>query len=162
MKGSRKGMLPVVICLVLAAAAAAVALGEPGFGFVATNLVPKADFNETANLNSDRIKFQTKDPTDVRFQTITYAPGGRSGWHHHPGMVLAAVKSGEVTVWDAQCNTRTYGPGLPNGAVFVEYGDQPMQVGNTTTADAVVYAAFVAPSTDPPVFRIEDTPRSCP
>ena len=58
----------------------AVALGSPGSDQVTTLLVAKADSNETVQLNSDRIKFQTKGPTDVaRVQTITFAPGGYSG-----------------------------------------------------------------------------------
>ena len=162
MKASRRRMVPVVACLVVAGVATAVALGEAGFGFVPTNLVAKADFNDTAKLNSDRVKFQTKDPTDIRFQSVTYAPGGRSGWHHHPGFVLATVSSGELTMWDAQCNQKKYGPNSPDGAVFLEYGDDPLQVGNTTDAPATLYAVYVAPNSDPPVFRIEDTPRSCP
>ena len=78
----------------------------------------KADNNEAVQLNSDRIKLQTKGPTDVRVQTITFAPGGRSGWNHKPGFVLVAVLSGEVTKFDSHCNGTTYGPDSPNGAVF--------------------------------------------
>jgi uncharacterized protein YndB with AHSA1/START domain len=33
-------------------------------------------------VNDDRIKFQTKDPTDVMMQTITFQPHGTSGWHY--------------------------------------------------------------------------------
>jgi quercetin dioxygenase-like cupin family protein len=140
---------------------ATVAVASTGFGFTPVNFVPKADLNQTVHLNSDRVKFQTKDPTDVRVQQVTYLAGGRSGWHHHPGFVLAAVQSGQLTVWDSNCQAKTYGPGLPDGAVFVEYGDSPLQVGNTGETSAVVYAAYVAPNAEPPVFRIEDDPPAC-
>jgi hypothetical protein len=30
------------------------------------------------HVNSDRVKFQTKDPVDVRFQEVNIEPGGRS------------------------------------------------------------------------------------
>ena len=140
---------------------AAVALGSPGSGRVTTLLVAKADNNETVQLNSDRIKFQTKGPTDVRVQTITFAPGGRSGWNHKPGFVLVAVLSGEVTKFDSHCNGTTYGPDSPNGAVFVEYGDHPEEVRNMSDAPATVYATLIAPDADPPVFRIEDDPPPC-
>ncbi len=112
-------------------------------------------------LNSDRIKFQTKGPTDVRVQTITFAPGGYSGWNHKPGFALVAVQSGEVTQFDPQCNGTTYGPNSPNGAVFMEYGDEPEEVRNTSSAPATVYATLVAPDADPAVFRIEDDPPPC-
>ncbi len=140
---------------------AAVALGSPGSGRVTTLLVAKADNNETVQLNSDRIKIQTKGPTDVRVQTITFAPGGFSGWNHKPGFVIVAVQSGEVTVFDAECNVKAYGPSSPNGAVFVESGDDPADVRNLTSAPATVYATQVAPNADPAVFRIEDNPPPC-
>jgi quercetin dioxygenase-like cupin family protein len=138
---------------------AAVALGSAGFGNPITVLVSRAEFNDAVHLNTDRIKFQTKGPTDVRVQAITFAPGSYSGWHHHPGFVLVTVKSGEVTNVDSQCNATTYGPGSPNGSAFVEYGDEPGDVRNTTSAPATVYVTLVAP--DSALFRIEDAPPPC-
>ncbi len=134
------------------------AFGSPPSGFTPTNLV-RADLDETINLNSDKIKFQTKEPTDVLVQKIVTDPGGFSGWHHHPGMVIVAVQSGELTVWDPDCIQKTYGPGSPHGSVWTESADEPVQV--TSTAGATSYAIFVAPSTDPPGFRIEDDPVPC-
>jgi len=135
-----------------------VALGSAPSGFTPMTLVT-ANFDETVHLNSDRAKFQTKDPTDVRVQKIVIDPGGRSGWHHHPGIVIVAVASGEVTVTHSNCTSKTYGPGLPNGAVFTEGGDDPMQASSTT--GATNYVTFVAPDANPPVFRIEDDPPPC-
>jgi hypothetical protein len=161
MKRKPARLLPVIVGAAVVGASAAVALGSPGSGNVMTVLVAKADFNETVHLNSDRIKFQTKGPTDVRIRTITFAPGGYSGWHHDPGFALVTVKSGEVTEVDSQCNSTTYGPDSPNGAVFVEYGDDPGDVRNTSTAPATIYSTVIAPDADPPVFRIEDDPPPC-
>ncbi len=48
--------------------------------------------------------------------------GGFSGWHHHPGMVIVAVKTGVVTAMDATCGTTTYGVGQAAGDVL---GGQP-------------------------------------
>jgi hypothetical protein len=114
----RSALLTATVGLAVVATFAAVAFGSPGSGRVTTVLVT-ADNNETVQLNSDRIKFQTKGPTDVRVQTITFAPGGRSGWNHKPGFNLVAVLSGEVTKFDSHCNGTTYGPNSPTGAVFV-------------------------------------------
>jgi quercetin dioxygenase-like cupin family protein len=137
---------------------AAVALGSAAIGFTPTTLVTGA-FNNAVDVNQDRIKFQTKDPTDVRIQKIDFTAGGTSGWHHHPGVVIATVLSGSVTFTRSDCSSTTYGPGLPAGAVFVESGDQP---GEASSVDgATSYLAFVAPHADPPVFRIEDTPPPC-
>jgi hypothetical protein len=127
-------------------------------GTISTTLVT-ANFDHTAHMNSDEVKFQTKDPTDVRIQRLVFAAGAYSGWHHHPGIILVSVEFGAVTLWDSNCNSETYGPGLPNGAVFVEGGDDPVQA--TSTDGATAYVTYVAPSADPPVFRIEDDPPPC-
>ncbi len=158
MKLNRKHVLAATVGGVAIGMFAPAAFGSPPSGFTPTTLV-KADLDRTVHLNSDRVKFQTKDPTDVLVQKIVTDAGGSSGWHHHPGMVIVAVKSGALTVWDSNCNKETYGPGLPNGSVFVESGDEPGLV--TSAAGARSYATFVAPSADPPVFRIEDDLPPC-
>jgi hypothetical protein len=161
MNRNHRRLVIAAVGIAIVGTVATVALGSPGSGRVTTLLVAKADNNETVKLNSDRIKFQTKGPTDVRVQTITFAPGGYSGWNHKPGFNLVAVLSGEVTKFDSNCNGTTYGPNSPNGAVFVEYGDEPEQVRNMSSAPATVYATQVAPDADPAVFRIEDDPPPC-
>jgi len=37
---------------------------------------------------------------DSVVQQITFAPGGQSGWHTHPGPVIVLVKSGTFTLYD--------------------------------------------------------------
>ncbi len=123
------------------------------FNFTTTPIVT-GNLVDDVKWNSDRVKFQTKDPTDVRVARVDIAPGGRSGWHHHPGIVIVTVMSGAVTFTHSDCSSKTYGPGLPDGAVFVEGGDNPAQA--SSTAGATSYATFVAPHANPPVFRIDD------
>ena len=137
---------------------AAVALASLPMNFTTTTLVT-ANLTDAVRQNHDGIKFQTKDPTDVRVQKVDIAAGGFSGWHHHPGVVIVAVLSGSVNVSDSHCNQETYGPGLPNGSVFTEGGTDPGQVSSTT--GATTYATLIAPHADPPVFRIEDNPPHC-
>lgn len=157
--GSKKKWTVAVLGVVVMGTLAAVALGSLASGVTTTVLVAKADFDRAVHVNSDRVKFQTKDATDGRVSKLEFAPGSASGWHHHPGIVVVTVASGAVTVWDENCNKETYGPGLPNGAVFVEGGDEPGQV--TSTNGATNYVTNIAPSADPPVFRIEDDPPPC-
>ena len=157
LRSSRK-LSAAIVAVAVMATFAAVALGSPSLGFMPTNLVT-GSLNNDVKWNSDRVKFQTKDPTDVRVQKIEFAPGGFSGWHHHPGVVIVTVLSGAVTFMHSDCSSTTYGPGLPAGSVFVEGGDEP---GQASSADgATSYATFVAPHADPPVFRIEDDPPPC-
>ena len=131
---------------------------SPGSG-ISSDILVTADLDEPGHINSDRVKFQTKDRTDVRVQRLTFAAGAYSGWHHHPGVIIVAVASGAVTLTDSSCGSKTYGPGLPNGSVFVEGHDSAQQA--TSAVASVVYVTYVAPSADPRVFRIEDPVQSC-
>jgi hypothetical protein len=159
LRSKKKWAAATVGVALIGTLAAAVVLGShASFGLTAMNLVT-ANFDETIHLNSDRVKFQTKDATDVRVQRLEFAPGSSSGWHHHPGIVLVTVESGSVTLTHSDCSSTTYGPGLPAGAVFAEGGDDPVLA--TSATGAVNYVVFVAPSGEP--FRIDDHDApSCP
>lgn len=158
MRLNRLHVLAAIAVVAVIGGGAGVAIGSTGSGVTSATLVT-ANFDHTVQENSDEVKFQTKDPTDVRIQRLVFVAGAYSGWHHHPGIILVSVESGTVTLWDSDCNSETYGPGLPNGAVFAEGGDDPVQA--TSTNGATAYVTYVAPSADPPVFRIEDDPPSC-
>jgi hypothetical protein len=155
---SRKKWAAAIFGVAVIGTFAAVALGSMGVGFSPTNLVT-GNLVNVLNVNSDGVTFQTDTPTDVRVQKIIFAPGGFSGWHHHPGIVIATVASGEVTFVHSNCSATTYGPGLATGSVFVESGDDPGQA--WSVRGATVYATFVAPHANPPVFRIEDSKQAC-
>ena len=117
------------------------------------------NLDKKVRIHSDGVRFQTKAPTDVRMQELVFGPNSRTGWHHHPGMVLVVVKTGSLTVWDSDCHSTTYGPGLANGAVFTESGDDPLEV--TSKDGATNYVTLIAPDANPHAFRIEDAARSC-
>ena len=141
--------------IVVVGASGGAASASPGAGITPEVLVA-AELRDEAAVNHDRIKFQTKDPTTVRVQKQTFAPGSFSGWHHHPGAVVVAVKSGFVTFTDANCQTKTYGPGSPDGSVFIEGQDGAHEARSTSGATA--YVTLVVPGS---VFRIEDPATSC-
>lgn len=107
-------------------------------------------------INHDRVKFQNKGPATVRVQRLTFQPGGSTGWHNHPGLVIVAVASGSITLRDSNCgSSTTYGPGSPAGASFIEGHDDAHEAHSST--GAVVYATYVDPSS---LFRI-DRPAAC-
>ena len=115
--------------------------------------------NQPLQVKNDGVRLRSKAATDIRVQTITFtAGGGKTGWHHHPGLVVVVVESGAVTVWETDCTSTTYGPKEAAGAVFTEGGDESQEV---TSNGGRVYATFVVPHADPAVFRIEDPARSC-
>ena len=143
---------------------ATVALGSPPFmfGITGTEIYVTANLDDSVKQNSDRVKFQTKDPTYVRVQKIVFGAGGYSGWHHHPGIVIVAVQSGTVTFTHSDCSSKTYGP----NSVFVEGGDDPGQA--SSVGGATVLATFIAPNNGPvttglnSTFRTDDPAVSCP
>ena len=138
-------LVAAIFVLGLVGTVATVALAnDVPFQFAGEPPLVTADFDETVQVNSDRVKLQTKGPTDVRVQKLNVSPGGDSGWHHHPGLVIVTVASGTLTYTTSDCESKTYGPGLPNGAVFVESGDKPAQASSTT--GATLYATYIAPS----------------
>jgi quercetin dioxygenase-like cupin family protein len=151
-------------CLKCVAAALTIAIAStpaaasPASGVTATNFVTSG-LNHAEHLNSDRIKFQTKGATDIRMQRLEFAAGSTTGWHHHPGMVMVAVESGTLTVWESDCSKKDYGPGSPNGAVFIEALDHAHQA--TSTNGANVFVTYVAPDATPPTFRVEEPVPFC-
>lgn len=131
-------------------------LASSGSGATTTILGHRATLSDSVQVNQDRIKFQTKDPSDVLVQTITFKPHAYTGWHYHPGLVIVVVESGQVTTHDANCQTKVYGP----HQTFVESGTEPFMVSNESdTTDAVVYATLIVPGGNP--FRIESSPPAC-
>jgi quercetin dioxygenase-like cupin family protein len=152
----RKLVLVLGAITVIASAGATIALANSGTLITTTILGHRATLSDSVQVNQDRVKFQTKDPTDVLVQTITFQPQGSSGWHFHPGVVIVVVESGQVTTHDAGCQTATYGPHQS----FVESGTEPFMVSNESATDkAVVYATLVVPAGSP--FRIETVPPAC-
>ncbi|HET7709583.1 MAG TPA: hypothetical protein VFK50_08645 [Sphingomicrobium sp.] len=105
--------------------------------------------------NHDRIKFQTKGSTIVRVQKLEFAPGGYTGFHHHPGVVIVAVQSGSLNLVDSSCAIETYGA----GSVFVESDDHNHQA--ISPGGATVYVTYIVPDSAPPVFREEEQVPFC-
>ncbi|CAN5784759.1 hypothetical protein BH20CHL8_BH20CHL8_07160 [soil metagenome] len=107
----------------------------------------------TANVIIDRATFATAatitngDERDVVVQSLTFAPGGHTGWHSHPGTTQVFVVSGTFSFYSATDCVRqnfTAGQGIiePGGGVqlarnestteplvlFVVYYDVPQDV----------------------------------
>lgn len=157
-------MLPLdhLKCAAVAAATVAV-MSTAAFASPPTNVTPTtfatAGLDASEHLNNDRIKFQTKGPTDLRMQRLSFGANSTTGWHHHPGMVIVIVASGTIELWDTSCSKKAYGPGSPNGQVFVEALPHAHQA--TSAAGADVYVTYVAPDASPPTFRVEEPVPFC-
>lgn len=158
MRITRTRIVGAAVGMAALAAFTYTANASPGTGFSPTTLV-SGSLDTKQHVQHDGVRLTTKDASDVRVQQVVFAAGGSTGWHHHPGLVMVMVASGTETLWDENCNKTDYGPGLPNGAVFIETGDEPGQV--TSTNGAVNYTTYIVPKATPAVFRIEDTPPPC-
>ncbi|MEU0083784.1 cupin domain-containing protein [Streptomyces sp. NPDC006274] len=95
-----------------------------------------------------------KSPTDVVVRTLTTEPGGSTGWHQHPGQVLAIVGSGTLTRTLDDCSLEATEPGdvvrEPAGARHRHTGR------NLGTEPVVVYVTYFVPAGSPLSTR---TPR---
>ncbi len=105
-----------------------------------------------AKAKQDGVTLRTKDDTTVRMFTLTYPAGSDSGWHAHPGIVLAVVRSGTV-VRQAGCRIETFSA----GDSFTEVG--PHDVRNLGTEPAVLSITQVFPVGDQP--RLPADPPVC-
>ena len=132
-------------------ALAALAAGPPVVSAISATLFTTGVLDERVNVNNDRIRFKTKDPTDVHVQEARFAPGDVVDWHDHPGFALISVKSGTMTFY-VGCEAHVTGP----GEAMVESGG-PTKAVNEGTTDALFYVTYVVPRgaprtvpTDPP------------
>ena len=141
----------------IVAMGAGTASASPGRDVLREDFVTEASLQDEAQINHDRVKLQTKDATKVRVQRLTFARGAFTGWHHHPGAVIVAIESGSLTLTDGACQSKTYGPGSPNGNVFVEGHDDAHQA--SSVGGAVVYVTYLSPGS---TFRVEDPAQTCP
>ena len=150
----RRKWLAAIVGVAVFGTFAAAALGTGSLFFTTTPLAT-GSMDNPIQLNNDRIKLQTKDPIVVRVASVAFGAGGSSGWHHHPGFVVATVATGSLTYETSDCSQTTYGP----GSVFIESGDEPALA--TSAGGETGYLTYVVPKVDPLVFRIDDAPPAC-
>src|SRR5882762_3487199 len=74
------------------------------------------------------VNLENKGESDFYFQDLVVGPGGRTGWHSHPGLLLIAIKEGSIDFYDKDCRKRIYSAGQS----FTESAD-PHNAFNTGT-----------------------------
>ncbi len=152
----RRRLAPIVSA-VFAVTLGGTASGTTSSGISSTVHVARATTEESINVDSDGIRFKTKQPNDLSVVTLTMAPGGTTGWHRHPGIVMIAVTEGTGTFYGADCTPTTYSA----GDVFVETGeDSAAVVRNEIDSPFVITVTFVVPRGAP--FRIDEPNPGCP
>jgi quercetin dioxygenase-like cupin family protein len=157
--------IATVSALVLVAALIVVpALATPQTGLMAEQ-VALGHFGKinvkTHNFPPHKVKLKTKGDSDVYVIRNTFAVGGSSGWHTHPGPSLITVTKGEITAYegdDRKCTPKVY----REGEGFVDPGDGHVHLlRNETAASAETVAVQILPKGA--ARRIDaDDPGNCP
>jgi quercetin dioxygenase-like cupin family protein len=60
------------------------------------------------------VELKANDNTDVSMGGQIIVPGGSTGWHAHPGLVVVLIKTGTLTFYEANdptCTPRSYSAG---------------------------------------------------
>ena len=147
----------LMMCLVGLAA-----LATPGAGFLFNIILSRgtilAEVHQEVFLDTDAVadalepnskhdggdnwsvKVKTSGPSDFIVQDLAFATGGYSGWHYHPGVLLATVTEGSVEFYDANCNLHVYN----QGDSFTE-NNQPHDVRNVGPIRARLMITYVLP-----------------
>ncbi|MGW3624682.1 cupin domain-containing protein [Streptomyces sp. NPDC000880] len=129
----------LVGCLAALATVPSAANATPGSGVSGTVLAQ--------GVSQETLKLKTNGRTDVVVRTITVAPGGSTGWHHHPGQLLAVVKSGTLTRTLDDCSVEV----TPAGTAFIEpSGATHRHIGRNLGSEPVVlYVTYLLPAGSP-------------
>ncbi|MFF3287632.1 cupin domain-containing protein [Streptomyces sp. NPDC003023] len=126
-------------CVAALAVVPSAADATPGSGVTGTVLAQ--------GTSAGSLKVSTKGRTDVVVRTLTIAPGGSTGWHHHPGQVLAVVKSGTLTRTLDDCSLEVTEPG---GVILEPAGALHRHIGrNLGTEPVVLYVTYFMPAGSP-------------
>ena len=107
-------------------------------------IIPLASGYNDAN----SVDLHVNGPSDALTADLVFQPGAETGWHYHPGPVVAVVKSGAIT------ETRSDGCVIvhPAGSVFFEKKDEVHNASNQTGIVTEVYATFLFPSGTQPLI----------
>lgn len=138
-QGRTRTAMVLVGCLAALATVPSAANATPGSGVSGTVLAQ--------GVSQETLKLKAKGRTDVVVRTITVAPGGSTGWHHHPGQLLAVVKSGTLTRTLDDCSVEV----TPAGTAFIEpSGPKHRHIGRNLGSEPVVlYVTYLLPAGSP-------------
>ena len=146
MRISKRVVGAVAVAITLSAG---IAWSTPGSGTTST-LLGRATFADEFKVKREAPAFgweaevEVTPNLDIAVQSITFAPGGQSGWHSHPGPVFIMVVEGEMTFYesdDPNCTPiiRTAGQG------YLDTGEHAHIARNETTSPARNVVTYFAP-----------------
>src|SRR3981189_1336636 len=77
------------------------------------------------------VSLEDKGQSEMYFQDLIVGPGGYTGWHSHPGLLLITIKEGRVDFYNKNLGNTIY----MAGSSFTE-GAEPHAVVNTGSVNA--------------------------
>lgn len=110
--------------------------------------------------NGFHVDLKAEDNTDVSMSSSVMAPGGATGWHGHPGLVVVVIKAGALTFYEA--NDPTCAPTVhAAGTVVLESSGDVHIARNEGTVNAEFVVTQFLPAGVP--ARIDaPVPGNCP
>ena len=138
------------IFLLSALGIATVALATPSLGFIVNQILAKGVVssnirqqieitrNPDGSVEPWEAELHAHGSTDFYIQHLVLAPGGYSGWHTHPGILIGTVTAGSIDFYDASCQKHT----VAAGEVYFENGNVHGIV-NTGSVDADLSIAYL-------------------
>jgi quercetin dioxygenase-like cupin family protein len=97
--------------------------------------------------SSDTIEVRNEGRTDIVVRHIIIEPGGSTGWHYHPGALIAVVHKGTLTRTLADCSVHVSSAGQ---SLFESSGDTHAHSGRNLGAEPVeLYVTYVIPAGTP-------------
>ena len=108
----------------------------------AVQLLSRGAVAQPFNAEARGIEFSAKRRMDVAVAHLTFQPGSSTGWHRHPGPTVVTITTGELTVTDDRCRSRTY----RTGDTFVEVGPPRHVAVNTADTTTETIVTFFLPT----------------
>jgi quercetin dioxygenase-like cupin family protein len=86
------------------------------------------------------VKLKTSGPSDLVVQDVALSPGGFSGWHYHPGLLLVTVMEGSLEWYDVNCGLHLY----DTGDSFIE-NNSPHDIRNVAPVPVRLMVTYILP-----------------
>jgi len=104
--------------------------------------------------NEWTVLLEDRGHSEFYFQDFSMRPGGQTGWHSHPGLLLITVKEGSVDWYNKDCEKRPF----TAGQSFTE-GAEAHNVVNSGSGNARLLVAYIIKAGEP--RRIDNPQPRC-
>jgi quercetin dioxygenase-like cupin family protein len=166
----------LIVTAAVTCALAGVALGTPAAGFLFNNILSlgsiDTDVREHVRVELDAAadvaagehkhdrdddwsaRISTQGPSNFIVQDLAILPGGFTGWHSHPGLLLVTVTEGSIEWYNSNCGLHVY-----NTGDSLTENTEPHYVRNVGPVNARLMVTYVIAKNQP--RRIEQPAPAC-